>query len=128
MQKKNLEFVIEQAQHENQKSAIGKAVAESVEVGVVVPSILEKKLEAKGFKIVKDDAALADYGFASLKALKRVLVTDADGNLIAMGAAGDHAEALLHSTLGYFRENPVGDVEVPAGIATTPTNGNPESN
>jgi hypothetical protein len=120
MQTNNLAFVIAQAEDERQSGPIADAVRQSIEVGVVVPSILRSRLEANGLHLVQDTAALADYGFASLKALKRVLVTDHDGALVAMGAAGDHDEALLHAMLGWFRENAVGDDPVPAGLGTAP--------
>lgn len=114
----SLEFVKSQSQVGT--GQIHAAVRDATEVGVVVPSILEKNLTDYGFAIVKDDAALADYGFATTKFLKRVIVNDGAGNLIAMGAAGDHGEALLHAVLGYFRENPVGDEVAPAGIMAIP--------
>lgn len=123
MQKANLDFVIEQAEHADRKDKFGKAVAKSIEVGVVVPSILRTNLEVAGYSILEDKASLSDYGFASAKILQRVLVTDKEGTIIAMGAAGDHAEALLHAALGYFRENPVGDASPPQGIAIAPKNG-----
>jgi hypothetical protein len=120
MQTRNLEYVIAQATDKRQKSAIGKAVAASIEVGVVVPSMLRANLEDAGYTLVEDKAALADYGFASLKSLNRVIVNDKDGIMVAMGAAGDHSEALLHAMLGYFRENALPGSDVPAGIAEAP--------
>lgn len=121
MQKNNLDFVIDQATREGRPvDPIATAVAASIEVGVVVPSVLRSKLASAGFKIVEDIAKLADYGFASLASLKRVLVTQ-DGAIVAMGAAGDHGEALLHSMLGYFREHPLPDSEVPEGLLEAPT-------
>jgi hypothetical protein len=121
MQSKNLEFVLAQAQDPDQKHPIGKAVAASAEVGVVVPSILRGKLQEAGYTLVDDKVAVAEYGFASLGALKRVLVTDEDGTLVAMGAAGNEDEALLAAMLGWFRENPLPGADVPAGIAEAPT-------
>jgi hypothetical protein len=120
MQSKNLEFVLAQAQDERQSSAIGKAVRDSIEVGVVVPSILRANLAKAGYELADDKAAMADYGFASLAVLKRVLVKDKHGEVVAMGAAGDPDEALLHAVLGYFRENALEDSEVPEGIAVAP--------
>lgn len=120
MQRANLEFVIAQATDESRDDPFSLAVRDSIEVGVVVPSILRAKLAEAGFAVVEDDAALAEYGLASLKSLRRVMVND-KGVLVAMGAAGDHAEALLHAALGYFREHPLEGSEVPAGIAEAPT-------
>ncbi len=54
MQSANLAFVISQAQDRRQKGAIGLAVASSIEVGVVVPSILRRNLEEAGFGLVTD--------------------------------------------------------------------------
>lgn len=122
MQTGNLAFVIDQATDERQDSAIGRAVRDSIEVGVVFPSLLRTKLTEAGYTVAEDEAALADYGFASMATLKRVLVVDADGNIVAMGASGDHGDALLHAVLGYFREHPLEGAEVPGGIATAPTN------
>ena len=149
MQTKNLEFVIDQATAGSARAALvaanleggdeatasaaldaqlaeidsdpfKAAVRDSVEVGVVVPSIARSKLADAGFELVADEASLAEYGFASMTVLKRVLVTDKKGAIVAMGAAGNHDEALLHSILGYFREHPLEGSEVPAGIATAP--------
>lgn len=119
MQKNNLDFVIEAATVS--RSDIAGAVRGAIEVGVVVPSILRSNLEAAGYTVKEDEAALAEYGFASMKTLKRVLVTDEDGELVAMGAAGDHGEAILHAMLGYFREHTPPSLEAPQGIATAPT-------
>jgi hypothetical protein len=120
MQSNNLAFVIDQAQDDRQTHPIALAVRASIEVGVVVPSILRVKLAEAGFAVVEDDASLADYGFKSTKHLRRVLVNDGDGQLVAMGASADHADALLHAMLGWFRENPLPDADVPEGIATAP--------
>lgn len=118
MQTNNLEFVLAAAKVG--RTPIANAVRKSIEVGVVVPSILRGNLEEAGYTVVDDTAALADYGFASLKTLERVVVNDKDGNMVAMGAAGDHGEALLHAMLGYFRENPPAGLEPTEGFATAP--------
>lgn len=120
MRTANLEWTIAQATHDAQTSAIGKAVAASVEVGVIVPSVLRQNLKDAGFKIVTDLADLSSYGFASTKHLVRVVVEDKKGNLVAMGAAGNADEAILHAMLGYFRENPVGDTAAPEPLAVVP--------
>lgn len=118
MQSRNLAFVIDQATDKRQKAPIGLAVRESVEVGVVVPSILRRHLEEAGLNLIEDDKAAADLGFVAMTHLKRVLVTDADGTLVAMGASSDHDDALLHAMLGWFRENPLPGSDVPAGLGT----------
>lgn len=123
MQSANLGFIISQAQDKRQRSPIARAVRASIEVGVVVPSILRTKLADAGLKVSEDRASLSEYGFASTKVLERVLVTDAKGAIVAMGAAGDHDEALLAAMLGWFRENPLPGADVPAGIATAPSSG-----
>lgn len=119
MRSANLEYVIAQAQDSGQKDPFGKAVAASIEVGVVVPSILRENLAAAGYEVVDDVAAMSDYGFATLSTLKRVIVNK-KGVMVAMGASGDVGDALLHAVLGYFRENPLPGSEVPAGIAEAP--------
>jgi len=119
----NTEFVITQANAGTSK--IHKAVKDAIEVGVVVPSILRKNLEDAGLTIVDDEARLSEYGFASMKHLKRVQVWDKTGHLIAMGAAGDFAEALLHAMLGYFRENLVPGTEQAPESVFVPTEGAP---
>ncbi len=121
MQTDNLTFVIAQARDDRQEAAIALAVRGAVEVGVVVPSILRSRLKAAGFTLVADEAALADYGFRSTSHLQRVIVSDKAGTIVAMGAAGDHDEALLHAMLGWFRENPLPESDVPAGLAVVPT-------
>lgn len=121
MQTGNLAYLIDAATDERQTDPFAAAVAASIEVGVVVPSILRSQLKAAGFRVVEDVAALAEYGFASLATLERVVVTDGAGGIVAMGAAGDHAEAILHAALGWFREHPLPDAEIPPGIATAPT-------
>jgi hypothetical protein len=118
MQTRNLEFVIDQAKDERQESGgIAIAVRDSIEVGVVVPSILRNELKAAGFEILEGDDEAAKFGFAELSHLKRVLVVE-DGLVVAMGASADYDDALLHAMLGWFRENPLPGADVPAGIGT----------
>ena len=120
MQANNLAFVLEQAAAGS--GAFAKAVRDSIEVGVVVPSILRAKLSDAGFTVADDKVAVADYGFASLGTLKRVLVTHPKQGLVAMGASSDLDDALLHAVLGYFREHPSDGADIPAGIAEAPVN------
>jgi len=117
MQKVNLEFLIGQATDERQTAPIAKAVADAVEVGVVVPSILRRNLDDAGLTVVEDETTLSEHGFASLQALKRTVVLDGE-LIVAMGAAGDLDEAILHAMLGWFREHPLPDADVPQGLAT----------
>ncbi len=121
MQTANLAFVLEQAQDTSRRDGVRVAVRNSIEVGVVVPSILRSKLEEAGYSILTDTAALADYGINSLNVLKRVIVADKNGTMVAMGAAENYDEALLHAMLGYFRENAKPDEDVPQGLAETPS-------
>lgn len=118
MQTDNMAFLIAEANAS--KGPVAKAVKDSIEIGVVFPSALRKNLTDAGFTLKEDKAAMSEYGFASMAVLKRVLVTDKDDNLVAMGAAGDHDEALLHAMLGWFRENPSGENTVPEGVTTAP--------
>jgi hypothetical protein len=124
VQSVNLAFVVAQAKDERQTEPFalavrGALVEGSIYVGgaAVLPDTLRQTLVAAGFNGVEDDAALAEYGFASLGTLRRVVITDSSGELVAMGAAGDHDEALLAAALGWFREHPLPDADVPDGIA-----------
>lgn len=118
MQKVNLDFVIAQARDDRQKAPLAKAVGKSVEVGVVVPSILRSNLAAAGFKVAADQTTAKEYGFGGTNVLKRVLVLDKKGVIVAMGASSDVDDALLHAMLGWFRENPLEGADVPEGIAS----------
>lgn len=105
---KNLQFILEKLPTID--TPVAAAIAKSTEVGIIVPSILRTNLQSAGYSIITDTAAHEERGFPTLKFLTRVLVEDADGNLIAMGAASDLDEALLHAMLGYIRENaPAGE-------------------
>ncbi|MEW6223188.1 MAG: hypothetical protein AB1627_01025 [Chloroflexota bacterium] len=123
MQAANLAFVIDQATDERHDEPFALAVRGAIEVGVVVPSILRARLAAARFTVTEDEAALADYGFRSTQHLRRTVVADASGVIVAMGAAGDHDEAVLHAALGWFREHPLPEADVPAGLATLPGEG-----
>jgi hypothetical protein len=120
MQTKNLAFVLDQATDKRQKHPVGKAIAASIEVGTVFPSKLRSELESAGYTLVEDKAALSEYGFASTKFLERVIVADADGNMVAMGAAADRDEAILAAVLGWCRENALEGSAVPGGLAPAP--------
>lgn len=78
---------------------IAKAVADSVEVGIVVPSILRKNLEVAGVKITEGEK----------KRLKQIEIHDTAGVLIACGSSDGHADALLHAVTGYLRQIAEGD-------------------
>ena len=118
MQTDNTKFLI--AATAGRKEPFAKAVASSTEVGVVFPSKLRAELTSAGFTIVDDDKAMADYGFSSMKVLKRVIVNDKDGTMVAMGAALDKDEAILAAALGWVRENPAAGVTATEGIAVAP--------
>ena len=126
MQTANMAFVTAHAargnEHKGAAAAFGKALKASVEVGVLVPSVFRRNLEDAGYLVVDDKAAVADYGFASLGVLKRVLVVDEDGAIVAMGAATDAGEAIAAAALGWCREHPLEDLEATTGIAEAPTN------
>lgn len=126
MQANNMKFVLDQAtgqhgHHKGDDRKFAKAAAEAIEVGILVPSIFRANLEAAGYKVVEDETSLKSYGFAVMGTLKRTLVTDKDGTIVAMGAAGDHKEALAHAALGWFREHARPESEVPEGLPITPT-------
>jgi hypothetical protein len=99
---------------------IRTAIRDAIEVGVVVPSILRTNLAKAKLTLVDDTASLAEYGFASLATLKRVIVAD-KGTIVAMGAAGDPDEAILAAMLGWVREHPLEGSVVPAGMGTAPS-------
>jgi hypothetical protein len=120
MQTENLRFVLEQANDPRQKDPFAKAVKDSVEVGQVIPSVFRAKLEESGFRVLDDEKSAAEFGFASTKVLKRVLITDKKGDIIAMGASTDPGEAITAAALGWFREHPLAGAEVPAGAAVLP--------
>jgi len=119
MQKANLEYVLAAAADERQTDPFALAVRGSIEVGVVVPSILRAKLAEAGYVVHSDEAKMSDYGFKTLKVLQRVIIEDVNG-IVAMGAADGYDEALLHAALGWFREHPLEGAEVPEGIMTAP--------
>lgn len=120
MQKGNLDFVLEQAKGDLSGTPIGQAIAASVEVGTVFPSKLRAELADAGYVVKDDEAAMSDYGFSSSKVLKRVLVVDSTGDIVAMGAAADADEAILASMLGWCRENALPTADIPEGIASAP--------
>lgn len=120
MQKVNVDFLISQASRDP-REPIRHAIGTAIEVGIVVPSLLRARLESAGFGLVEDTASLAEYGFASLATLQRVIISDKAGVIVAMGAAGDRDEALLAAVLGWCRENPLEGAEVPAGVAVAPS-------
>lgn len=91
-----------------------KAVAESIEAGIVVPSILKAKLEAAGFKVSADDEDHKKHGYRVLANNYRVHVVgpanvhpdhaSEERTLIAAGVSDSEADALLHAALGFLRE------------------------
>ena len=78
---------------------------------------LRAALVAGGFTIIDDEAATKEDGFRRLENLTRVLVKHGK-DVVAMGAASDEREALLHAMLGWFREHPLPNLDAPAGVAT----------
>lgn len=85
-----------------------KAVADSKEVGVIVPSILRFKLISLGYEI-RD---------TKLKFLTQVDVV-ADGVVIASGTSGDANDALLHAALGFVREHEIETMKREKGMEHT---------
>ena len=117
MQAKNTEWMVAAARRFNAATPGNPfiaAVCESIEVGVVVPSILKAKLEAAGFSVIADDEDHKRHGFRPLPNNYRVHVvgpanvhpdhTGESRTLIAAGVAPDEADALLHAALGFLRE------------------------
>lgn len=99
------------------KGPIPEAVVKSIEVGVVVPSILKANLEAAGLIVDDEHDSHAKQGYCKLDKLVRVHVhgdaklhpecpaNHTDPNcLIAAGTAADKGDALLHACLGFLRE------------------------
>ncbi len=109
MRTQNFRYLLEaSAAHVGDKFC--DVVANSIEVGVVVPSILRDKLAKAGFYINQDeDQQEKVHGFKKLDHLYRVLIHDKDENgaVVAMGASDDFADALLHACLGYVQERDV---------------------
>ena len=103
MQLKNTQYMLAKSV-EFAADPIAAIVRKATEVGVVVPSLLKAGLEAGGFRIEDDPQKHAEHGYREFEHLERVLVHDKTGNVIAMGAASDFNEALLHAVLGYLRE------------------------
>ena len=89
----NTKHLILLADSQRDRFAISRAIAESVEIGVVVPSILRSKLEALGLTITE----------TKVSANVRVDVLKG-GELLARGSSSDTADALLHAMLGFVRE------------------------
>ncbi len=131
MQKKNFIHVVEAAQDARYDHPIALALRSSTtileadpvsgagrRVTVNVPKFREALEKAPGITIV-DDAAATQHGFRALENLVRVLILQ-EGTIVAMGAASDEHEAILHAALGWFREHPLPDAEVPQGVATLP--------
>lgn len=116
----NMKFLVEQAMDERQEDPFAIAVRASIELDSLVPSILRTKLAEAGFEVVDDELEHLKDGFRTFVYLDRVLIKR-EGVIVAMGAAGNVSEALAHAVLGWFREHPLPDSEVPAGIATLPT-------
>ncbi len=73
-----------------------KAVTDSKEVGVIVPSILRFKLISLGYEIRE----------TKLKFLTQIDVI-VDGVVIASGTSVDANDALLHAALGFVREHEI---------------------
>lgn len=113
MQAKNTEWMVAAAKR-FAGNAFADAVCESIEVGMVVPSILKAKLEARGYSVIADAADHKKHGYRQLQNSARVHVigpasvhpdhTGEHRTLIAAGVAPDEADALLHAALGFLRE------------------------
>lgn len=82
------------------KDLIAKAIKDSTEVGIVVPSILRKNLEAAGFKIKEKQ----------LKVLTQVDTYTKKGELVLSGTSDTAADALLFSVYAYMRGKSGGKV------------------
>lgn len=117
MQSKNMKWLVANAPKfaaASPDNPFLKAVAESIEVGIVVPSILKAKLLESGFAVVADDAEHKKYGYRVLPNNYRVHVigplnvhpdhSDENRGLIAAGMAPSEASALVHAALGFVRE------------------------
>lgn len=77
MQAKNTEWMVAAASRfaaASPSNPFLRAVADSIEVGIVVPSILKAKLEAAGFSVIFDIADHAKHGFRELKNKARVAI------------------------------------------------------
>lgn len=83
---------------------IALAVRNATEIGIVVPSILRRELEAAGFTIVELNEDHAKEGFRELQNSKRVVIKDGEFAMIAHGISDSVPDALLTATLGYIAE------------------------
>jgi hypothetical protein len=131
MQKQNFVYVVEAAQDARYDHPLALALRAATAIVPADPisgesrrvtvdaQKFKQELIARGLAVVDDKQATTDHGFRPLENLVRVLVQQ-DGNLIAMGAASNEHEAILHAALGWFREHPLPGSEVPEGVAKLP--------
>jgi hypothetical protein len=101
------DYIADQAAN---RCPLAECIHAAVEVGIVVPSILKAKLAEAGFTITNDVDHQDQHealGYRTFDNLFRVLVHDASGAVVAMGASADHTDALLHAMLGYLREQDI---------------------
>ncbi len=103
MRKQNTEALITLAKSQQDRFAVSRAIAESVEVGIVVPSVLRSKLEALGCIVEKNPGR-------QFENVVQIAVKHGD-EIIAMGTSVDEADALLHAMLGFVRERNIAALE-----------------
>jgi len=132
MRMKNLIFLLQCADDPRHDSAVAESLRAATKVYEAVPEegterrvtvsapMLRAALIERGLTIVDDEEATSTHGFRRLDNLTRVLVKNGK-EVIAMGAASDENDALLHAILGWLREHPIAGLKAPAGIATLPT-------
>lgn len=106
MHAENTQLLIESSRAHH-ADPLGDCVRRAIEVGVVVPSLLRANLKEAGYVVDADQDSHAKDGYRRFKNLTRVLVRDGTGNVVAMGASSDEADALLHACLGYLRERDI---------------------
>lgn len=80
---------------------ISVAVLEAKEVGVIVPSILQSKLEALGYEITYHEGPDGPEGDAKHGAWVRVSKAD---TIIARAYSHDRGDALIQAILGWLKE------------------------
>ena len=114
MRSGNVKQLIDLGAKLQEQDPIAAAVVECTEVGVVVPSLLLKKLEEHGYSILitqKTHVVQVDIKNTDQDAIRSTMenpeVPDDDlpeEILIASGTDADQGQALLCAVLGYLRE------------------------
>ena len=130
MRSVNMEYLIHATRSHHTAKFGGKdkfieAIQASIEVGIVVPSLLRKNLIEAGYEVYTDETEKGrkkqtELGFPQQDFLTDVAIVQPDAKkrdengieyrgplVVAYGAAGDVSEAIAHAALGYVRERDI---------------------